>query len=122
MDVAEQIVVVNEGRVEQAGTPTQVYDEPANPFVMGFIGPVTRLGETWVRPHDLDLYVDGRDGALEAMVERVVRMGFDVRAELALAGGEPLSVQLSRQQADELELERGQILHVRPRRAIDFAA
>jgi sulfate/thiosulfate transport system ATP-binding protein len=122
MDVAEQIVVVNEGRVEQAGTPTQVYDQPANPFVMGFVGPVTRLGDDWVRPHDLDLYVDPRDGSHQAMVDRVVRMGFEVRAELQLSDGTPLTVQLSRQQADELEIDRGQILHVRPRRAIDFAA
>src|SRR3712207_3973552 len=60
MEVASRIVVVNEGRVEQAGTPRELYDEPANPFVMGFVGPVNRLGEQWVRPHDVELLHERR--------------------------------------------------------------
>src|SRR5947207_3776888 len=62
MELAEQIVVVNEGRVEQAGSPADLYEHPANPFVMGFVGPVTRIGDQWVRPHDVDVVTDGRDG------------------------------------------------------------
>lgn len=122
MDLAEQIVVINEGRIEQAGTPTDIYERPGNPFVMGFIGPVSRIGEDWIRPHDVDLLLDPRPGSVEAMVERVVRLGFEVRVSLALADGAPLHAQLTRGQAEELEVEAGQILHVRAHRPRAFAA
>jgi sulfate transport system ATP-binding protein len=56
LEVAESIVVINNGRIEQIGTPDELYDKPANDFVMSFLGPVTRLGETLVRPHDLELH------------------------------------------------------------------
>ncbi|MFL5031587.1 MAG: sulfate/molybdate ABC transporter ATP-binding protein [Xanthobacteraceae bacterium] len=122
MELAEQIVVLNEGRVEQAGSPAELYEHPANPFVMGFVGPVTRMGEQWVRPHDVDVVMDGRDGTVEALVQRVVRLGFEVRLELVLGDGRPLSAQLTRAEAEELEVEEGQIVHVRPHRARVFAA
>ncbi len=113
MELADQIVVVSHGRVEQAGTPTELYDAPANEFVMNFIGPVTRLGGRLVRPHDLQLLVEADAGAAEAVVERIVRLGFEVRVELALGDGEPLSVQLPRGEAEQLELRRGDIVYVR---------
>jgi sulfate/thiosulfate transport system ATP-binding protein len=122
MELAEQIVVLNEGRVEQAGSPADLYEHPANPFVMGFVGPVTRMGDQWVRPHDVDVVMDGRDGTVEALVQRVVRLGFEVRLELVLGDGGPLSAQLTRAEAEELEVEEGQIVHVRPHRARSFAA
>ena len=121
MEVAEQIVVINEGTIEQAGTPDELYDEPANAFVMGFVGPVTRFGEAWVRPDDLELSVEQLDGAVEAIIERVVRVGFEVRAELALGDGAPVVVQLTRAEAAELELEEGQIVWVRAHRERVFA-
>jgi sulfate/thiosulfate transport system ATP-binding protein len=80
MDVADRIVVLNEGRIEQAGTPRALYDRPANGFVMSFLGPVARLGEALVRPHDLRVSAEPRDGALEAMVDRVVHPYFQVEA------------------------------------------
>ena len=55
MDVASQIAVMNNGRIEQVGNPTQLYDEPATEFVMQFVGEANRLGDRWVRPHDLDV-------------------------------------------------------------------
>src|SRR5437764_15390744 len=58
MEVAEQIAVLNEGRIEQVGSPRELYELPANEFVMGFVGPVNRLGEGLVRPHDLMLSRD----------------------------------------------------------------
>jgi sulfate transport system ATP-binding protein len=114
MEVAEQIVLIRDGKVEQAGTPADLYERPATPFVMSFVGPVTRIGESLVRPHDLDILLEPNGSSTEAMVLRVVRLGFEVRVELMLAGGEPLTAQLSRFEADELEIAEGQIVHVRP--------
>ncbi len=79
---------------------------------MSFLGPVARLGEALVRPHDLHVTADPRDGALEAMVDRVVHLGFEVRAELALGDGTPLTVQLTRDDALALELAPGDIVWV----------
>jgi sulfate transport system ATP-binding protein len=113
MEIADRIVVLNGGRVEQDGPPRELYERPANAFVMGFLGPVSRLGDTLVRPHDLRLHAEPRDGTLEAQVARVVHLGFEVRVELALDAGEPLSVQLTRDEAAELELRAGDIVWVR---------
>jgi sulfate transport system ATP-binding protein len=113
MEVADRIVVLNHGRVEQDGPPRELYERPANPFVMGFLGPVARVGDALVRPHDLRLHTEPHDGALEAQVARVVHLGFEVRVELELDGGEPLSVQLTRDEAAELELRAGDIVWVR---------
>jgi sulfate transport system ATP-binding protein len=113
MEVADRIVVLNHGRVEQDGPPRDLYERPANPFVMSFLGPVARLGDTLVRPHDLRLHSEPLEGALEAQVARVVHLGFEVRVELELDGGEPLSVQLTRDEAAELELRAGDIVWVR---------
>jgi sulfate transport system ATP-binding protein len=121
MEVAEQIAVINEGRLEQVGHPSDLYERPANPFVMGFVGPVNRLGEAWVRPHDVELLLDRREGTTEALVDRVVRLGFEVRVALTLADGTTLSSQLTRAEVEELELEPGQIVHVRPHRSTVFS-
>jgi sulfate transport system ATP-binding protein len=114
MELADQIVVISHGRVEQAGSPAELYDAPANDFVMNFIGPVTRLDGTLVRPHDLQVLNAPAPSADEAVVERIVRLGFEVRLELALGDGQPVSVQLARAEADELELREGDIVWVRP--------
>ena len=116
MDVAEQIVVMNDGKVEQAGGPRDLYEHPKTEFVMGFIGAVNRLGEEFIRPHDLVLQHVPESGAAEAMIERIVHLGFEVRVELTLADGEPLWAQLTRAQVEELELEEKQIVYVRPSR------
>jgi sulfate/thiosulfate transport system ATP-binding protein len=116
MDVAEQIVVMNDGQVEQAGGPRDLYEHPATEFVMGFIGPVNRLGREFIRPHDLVIQHIPEPGAAEAMIERIVHLGFEVRVELELAEGEPLWAQLTRAQAEELELVEKQIVYVLPSR------
>ena len=121
MDVASQIVVMNQGRVEQIGDPTQLYDEPATEFVMQFVGEANRLGDRWVRPHDLDLSQDPAEGGVEAQIERITRYGFDARVELVAADGDTLLVQLTRERLDELELERGQIVWVVPQHERAFA-
>ena len=121
MEVAEQIAVINQGRLEQVGRPADLYERPANPFVMGFVGPVNRLGETWVRPHDVELLLEPREGTTEAIVERVVRLGFEVRVALTLAGGESMTAQLTRAEVEELDLQDGDIVHLRPHRSTVFA-
>ena len=115
MEVAEQIVVMNAGRVEQVGSPRSLYDSPANEFVMKFVGPVTRLGEADVRPHDLDVLLDPAEGAVEAWVKRIVHLGFEVRVDLQTGEGRDVWAQLTRPQVEELELVEGQLVYVRPR-------
>jgi sulfate/thiosulfate transport system ATP-binding protein len=104
MDVAEQIIVMNEGKVEQSGGPMDLYEDPASEFVMSFVGPAHRLGEEWVRPHDVEIHHEPNGQTTEAMIDRIVHLGFEVRVELTLPDGEHFSVQLTRDQVEELEL------------------
>ena len=113
MEIADQIIVVSEGRIEQAGTPAELYDAPANEFVMNFIGPVTSLDGRLIRPHDVQVLTDSDSDGEEAIVERIIRLGFEVRLELALAGGEQVAAQLARVEAEQLELRVGDIVWVR---------
>ena len=143
MEVAGQIVVINHGRVEQVGTPRELYDSPANEFVMSFVGPVNKLDDAWVRPHDIVLSYEpngSRAGSVgggaadtrpeeaafgrtrEAQVERIVHLGFETRVELVRDDGERLYAQVARDEADELELAQGDIVYVRTRRARTFSA
>jgi sulfate transport system ATP-binding protein len=121
MEVADRIVVMNAGRVEQVGGPRELYEHPANAFVMGFIGPVTHLGEHFIRPHDVEVRTEPNGTTSEAMVERLVHLGFEVRADLVLHDGQRLQAQLSREDADQLELHQGQIVFARPSRTRQFA-
>lgn len=119
MEVADAVVVVNEGRIEQVGTPRELYEHPRNEFVMSFVGPVNRLGESFVRPHDVELLAAGDaagaagPSAGEAMVERIAHLGFEVRVELLLAGGERIWAQATRDRVAELELRVGDVVGVR---------
>jgi sulfate/thiosulfate transport system ATP-binding protein len=121
MEVADRVVVMNHGHVEQAAGPRELYDAPANEFVMSFVGQANRFGDSWVRPHDLQLVLEPNGASTrEAMVERIVHLGFEVRAELIRDDGEALAVQLTRDQAETLELEPGQIVYVHPTRETTF--
>ncbi len=113
MEVAGQIVVMNTGKVEQAGTPRELYESPSNEFVMSFVGPVNRLGDAFVRPHDIQILSEDDGTGTEAIIERVVHLGFEVRVELKLHDGRELWAQVTREVAQELELREGQILSVR---------
>jgi sulfate transport system ATP-binding protein len=121
MEVADQIAVMNHGVIEQVGGPRELYEEPASEFVMSFVGPTTRVGETWVRPHDLELLLSPAEDAAEVMIERVVHLGFEVRVELVRADGEQVWAQLTRDQCEELELVDGQIVYVRAAQERVFA-
>jgi sulfate transport system ATP-binding protein len=113
LEVSDSLVVINNGRIEQVGSPNQLYDHPANEFVMGFLGPVTTLGRHLVRPHDIEVLTSESTGAVEARVTRLVRIGFEVRAELQAGDSEPW-VQLTRGQADALDLGADSVVWLRP--------
>ena len=121
MDVADHIVVMDDGHIEQEGSPRELYEHPANEFVMSFIGPVTRLGSALVRPHDIEVQLLPVDGGSEAIVERVVFLGFEVRLELLRDDGVPVWAQVPRAEAERLALSPGQVVSVRSRRQQVFA-
>ena len=121
MDIADQIVLMNHGRIEQVGEPRELYEEPANEFVMTFVGPVNRLGESFVRPHDLELRDEPNGETTAGRVERIVHLGFEVRVELRLEDGRELWAQVTRDEAEELALAPGGEVFVRPRRAKVFS-
>jgi sulfate transport system ATP-binding protein len=121
MDVADHIVVMDSGRIQQEGSPRELYERPVNEFVMTFIGPVNRLGDAYVRPHDLEIRISPFSGASEAMVERVVYLGFEVRVELVRGDGLQVWAQLSRDEAERLEVADGQVVWVRSGREQVFA-
>jgi sulfate transport system ATP-binding protein len=122
LELADAIVVMNRGRVEQVAPPRQLYDEPANEFVMSFVGPVNKLDDAWIRPHDVELRHEPNGPTREAQVLRVVRLGFETRVELERDDGQKLHAQLTRDEADELELRQGDIVYVRTRKARVFSA
>ncbi len=103
LEVSDEIVVINNGRIEQVGSPTELYDHPANDFVMSFLGPVTSLDGQLVRPHDIHVSTSPEPNATQATVTRLLRVGYEVRAELRTESGEAW-VQLTRSQADDLGL------------------
>jgi sulfate transport system ATP-binding protein len=114
MEVADRVVLMNEGRIVQIGKPRDLYEHPANEFVMSFVGPVNRLGNGFVRPHDIEVRLEPNGSTSRADVERVVYLGFEVRVELVLGGGERLWAQVTRGEADRLRLGTGSVVYVRP--------
>jgi sulfate transport system ATP-binding protein len=120
MDVAGQLVVMNQGRVEQSGSAEELYEEPANEFVMSFVGEVNRLGEAFVRPHDMEVVLDPDERTQEGLVRRIVSLGFEIRVELVLGDGTEVWAQLTRSELQRLELREGQIAYLRPVQAKSF--
>ena len=129
LDVADRIAVLNKGRIEQVGSPTDVYDSPANGFVMSFLGAVSSLNGTLVRPHDIrvgrnpDMSIAQSDGSvsatgvLRATIDRIVKLGFEVRVELTSAtDGSPFTAQITRGDTEALGLKEGDTVYVRATR------
>lgn len=129
LDVADRIAVLNQGRIEQVGTPAEVYDSPANSFVMSFLGNVSSLNGILVRPHDIrvgrtpEMAIAAGDGTAEstgvirATIDRVVYLGFEVRVELISATtGAPFVAQITRGDAEALGLKDGDTVYVRATR------
>jgi sulfate transport system ATP-binding protein len=133
MEVADKIVVMNQGRVEQIGTPAEIYDQPASPFVMSFVGAVNVLpshvalaphreqpGALFIRPHDLELHRQPQEGSVPAVLRRLTHLGRDIQAELTLASGEVVVAQLPRERIDYRELQAGDALHITSRDSRTF--
>ena len=137
MEVADRIVVMNEGRIEQIGTPAQIYDHPATPFVMGFVGAVNVLpGGTlprptaatpdaadtplFIRPHDVELVHEAQADTVPAQLRRLSHLGRDVQAELVLADGQVITAQIPRERMNLAAFQVGDQLHVRSREARTF--
>jgi len=149
MEVADRIVVMNEGRIEQIGTPVEIYEEPRSPFVMHFVGEVNVLpaailvgavnqppaaqtvlatapdgANLFIRPHDLDLLEEAGESSVPAVLRRLVHLGRDVHAELQLDEGHLVHVQIPREwlHASHRHLETGTRLYLRPRLVRSFPA
>ena len=139
MEVADRIVVMNEGRIEQIGTPAEIYDHPATPFVMGFVGAVNVLpggtlprpaasfdggGSTdaplFIRPHDMELFHEAQRDSVPAQLRRLSHLGRDVQAELVLADGQVITAQIPRERMNLAAFQVGDQLHVRSREARTF--
>jgi sulfate/thiosulfate transport system ATP-binding protein len=129
LDVADRIAVLNKGRIEQVGSPTDVYDAPANAFVMSFLGAVSSLNGTLVRPHDIrvgrnpEMAIASTDdsvqatGVVRATIDRIVMLGFEVRVELTSAADRtPFTAQITRGDAEALGLKEGDTVYVRATR------
>lgn len=149
LEVADRIVVMNGGKIEQQGTPSEVYDRPANPFVFNFLGNVNlfqgrvhhgkaHLGGlqvtapehagtndapavAYVRSHDIEIERNAADAtSMSAEVRNIHSVGALVRVDLALAGGEGVEVDLPREAADRLMLQVGERVFARPRKVRVF--
>jgi sulfate transport system ATP-binding protein len=139
MEVADRIVVMNEGRIEQIGTPAEIYDHPATPFVMGFVGAVNVLpGGTlprssitatqavasesplFIRPHDIEIFRDSQEDTVPAELRRLSHLGRDVQAELMLADGQVITAQIARERLNPGSFQVGDRLHVRSRESRTF--
>ncbi|MFL6024699.1 MAG: sulfate/molybdate ABC transporter ATP-binding protein [Marmoricola sp.] len=109
LEVADEIVVINEGRIEQVGSPDQLYDKPANDFVMSFLGPTTELNGKLVRPHDIEVFAHPVDHGISARIARELRVGFDVRltVELLDAAHDEIEVTVTRATQRSLGLHAG---------------
>ncbi len=113
LEVADEIVVINDGRIEQIGSPDDLYDRPANQFVMSFLGPVTTLGGELVRPHDLEVHTDVVDRGLAGTISRVTRVGFEVRIDVQV-GDESVLVTLTRAEFQAFGFAIGSVVWLRP--------
>jgi sulfate/thiosulfate transport system ATP-binding protein len=136
MEVSDRVVVMNKGKIEQCGTPAEIYDHPATAFVMSFIGPVNVLNsnsdifqsngfeatssEIFLRPQDIEIDRQAHRSTVSAKVKRVIHLGWEIQAELVLADGQEMVAHLTRDRFDELQLEPNQEVFVKPKEAKSF--
>ena len=139
MEVADRIVVMNEGRIEQQGTPDEVYDHPASPFVLQFLGDVNlfhgRFGHgpgakdgevSYVRPHELQIVERAEEGAVAVTLAQALTVGPNTRLEFKRADEAGyVDVELPRAEylalRDRLGLKPGSAVHLRPRKVTRFS-
>jgi len=139
MEVSDQIVVMNKGKIEQIGSPAEVYDNPATPFVMSFIGPVNvvpansdRVSEfhqirkqntnedVYIRPRDILIATEASGNSVSARITRLIHLGWEVQVELTLGDGQVLTAHLTRERFDELKLHPQQDVYIEPKDAKSF--
>jgi sulfate transport system ATP-binding protein len=121
MEISDQVAVINHGRLEQVGSPRELYDDPASEFVMTFVGDAQPIGDFMVRPHDVALLHDPADGAIEAMIVRVTLLGRDAKVQLHDASGSEILALMTRDEFESSGLWRGQHVWIHPRRERVFA-
>jgi sulfate/thiosulfate transport system ATP-binding protein len=138
MEVSDKVVVMNKGKIEQTGTPAQIYDHPASAFVMSFIGPVNVINsnsgifqsngfdsnnpQIFLRPQDITIETTSghipHSPGVEATVNRIIHLGWEIQVELILANEKDIIMaHLSRERFDELDLEPQQTVYVKPKEA-----
>lgn len=117
MEIADHLAVLRAGRLEQAGPPAELYDHPATEFVLTFLGPATKIGGAWVRPHDIVLHRSALPGAVPVTVTRIVHLGFEVRVDLRIDDQESAWAQLGRGDTRRLGLAEGDRLWAETPRA-----
>ena len=142
MEVADRVVVMNQGRIEQQGSPDQVYDHPATPFVLQFLGDVNlfhgRRGHapggatapedvSYVRPHELEVLAEAGDDTWAVTLSQVLTVGPNSRIEFRRDSDQSyVDVELPRERFNELRdrlgLAPGARVHLRPRRVTRFGA
>ncbi|NCJ05267.1 sulfate ABC transporter ATP-binding protein [Synechococcales cyanobacterium C] len=137
MEVADEVVIMNHGRIEQVGTPEEIYDNPATAFVMSFIGPVnvlpghlglfktlttqeTRNSNVFLRPQDIEILEQPHPEAIPAVVARIIHLGWEVQAELALPDEHNLTAHVSREQFKSLDLRVNQNVFIKSKFAKAF--
>jgi sulfate/thiosulfate transport system ATP-binding protein len=136
MEVSDAIVVMNKGKVEQVGTPAEIYDNPATSFVMSFIGPVNVvpastniLGNSkhqsdrehvFIRPQDIMIETQANSTTVPARISRLIHLGWEIQVELVLDDAQVLMAHLTRDRFDELNLEPQQRVHVQPKDTRSF--
>ncbi|WP_404788892.1 sulfate/molybdate ABC transporter ATP-binding protein [Altericista sp. CCNU0014] len=136
MEVADEIVIMNQGRIEQIGSPSEVYDNPVSSFVMGFVGPVNVLpgnsalganrhalgdGPLYIRPHDLEIQTSANGATVRATVDRVIHLGWEIQVEIRLPEGQLVTAHFNREQFDRLAIKTGQQIFIKPKSAKVFA-
>ena len=137
MEISDEIVVMSNGRVEQVGSSAEIYENPATPFVMSFIGAVNVLspdstwkslhrdapthGEVFLRPHDIEIFTTHYDGSVAATVNHIIHLGWTIRIELTLENGHPITAHINREQYRDLGIETGQTVYLRAKLIHSFA-
>ena len=138
MELADRIVVINEGKVEQVGTPAEIYDNPATAFVMSFVGPVNVFPSTsnvfqsqsftspnsqvFLRPHDVLIQTEPEESSTLARINRIIHLGWEVEVELSLKDGQAVTAYVTREDLERLQLTSAQKVYIKPRKAKAFAS
>jgi sulfate transport system ATP-binding protein len=138
MEIADEIVVMSNGKIEQVGTPEEIYENPATPFVMSFIGAVNVLSpdDTWkahhrdvphqasqvfLRPHDIEIFATPAEGTLPAKIDYIIHLGWTIRLELTLDNGQEITAHVNREQYKALDIQQGQTIYLRAKLIRSFA-